>query len=65
MAEFPLEVPVGNIIYVVLRRRQGLLEIECRVAWTARAGRVIRHGLAFLTPQPPAVAEELFLDSER
>ena len=65
LAEFPLEVPVGSVMHVVLQRQRGPVEIECRVAWTARAGVVIRHGLAFLTPQPPGFAEDPFLDEPR
>jgi hypothetical protein len=42
----------------------GPVEIECRVAWIAGGGPTIRHGLAFLTPQGPDFAEELFLDVE-
>ena len=65
MAEFPLEFPVGSVMHVELQRRRGPVEMECRVAWTAKAGRMIRHGLAFLTPQAPGFAEELFLDTDR
>jgi len=65
LAEFPRETPVGSVMHVVLQRRHGPLEIECRVTWTAKAGGVIRHGLAFLTPQPPGFAEDLFLEEPR
>jgi len=65
LAEFPREIPVGSLMHVVIRTRHGSLEIECRVAWISGAGGVIRHGLAFLTPQGPSFAEDLFLDTDR
>lgn len=65
LAEFPRKIPVGSLMHVVLQRRRGPVEIECRVAWIAGTGEVIRHGLAFLTPQGPDFAEDLFLDTDR
>lgn len=65
LVEFRQEIPVGNLMHVVLQARRGPVEIECRVAWITGDGGVIRHGLAFLTPQGPDFAESLFLDSDR
>jgi hypothetical protein len=53
MLEFPVEVVRGSFLRVVLQTRQGPLEVEGEIVWTAFRGGVIRHGFTFPEPKGP------------
>lgn len=53
MVEFPVEVVVGSVLFVVLQTRHGPLEVEGRVVWTTVTNGGIRHGLSFSEPKDP------------
>ena len=65
MAEFPVQMVPGRAIGLVLQRRHGPLTVRGRVVWTSASRGKIRHGFAFLTPQWPGFAMDLFLDENR
>ena len=59
MVELPVEVVSGSIIHVQLQTRQGLLEVEGKVVWTAINRGKVRHGLAFPDPPSPDFLEKI------
>ncbi len=63
--EFPVEVPPGSRLQVVIERQRGPMEVEGRVVWAAPVSDVVLHGLAFLTPQDPEFAVDLFMEEVR
>jgi len=65
MAEFPVKMVPGRTMGLVLRRRHGPLTVRGRVVWTSATRGKVRHGFAFLEPQWPGFAMELFLDENR
>jgi len=65
MAEFPVQMVPGRAVGLVLQRRHGPLTIRGRVVWTSTTGDTVRHGFAFLEPQWPGFAMDLFLDENR
>ena len=65
MVEFPVEVPPGSTIHLVLQIRLGPLPVECRVVWARANGGGVRHGLAFLEYMGPNFATDLFLQANR
>ena len=65
MAEFLVQMVPGRAIGLVLQRRHGPLIVHGRVVWTSASEGRICHGFAFLTPQWPGFAMDLFLDENR
>jgi hypothetical protein len=65
MAEFPVQLPPGSAVGLILQRRHGPLAVEGRVVWTLDSAGVVRHGFAFLEPKWPGFAMDLFLDENR
>jgi len=65
MVEFPVEVPPGTTIHLVLQIRLGPLPVECRVVWALASGGGVRHGLAFREYMGPNFATDLFLQANR
>jgi hypothetical protein len=63
--EFPVEVPPGSLLRVIIERQRGPLEVEGRVVWAAAVIDVVLHGLAFLTPKDPEFAVDLFMEEVR
>lgn len=62
MVEFPVEIPPGSSIHLVLKIRMGPLPVECRVVWVRASGNTVRHGLAFLEHMGRNFARDLFLE---
>jgi hypothetical protein len=62
MAEFPVRVAPGSPMCLTLRRRQETTEVRGQVVWTAAAGKMIHHGIAFAEPMAPDAIVHLFLD---
>jgi len=65
MVEFPVQMAPGRDIGLVLQRRHGPLTMKGRVVWTSPTRGMVRHGFAFLEPQWPGFAMDLFLDENR
>ena len=65
MAEFPVQMMPGRSVGLVLQRRHGPLTVRGRVVWAIPTRRSVRHGFAFLEPQWPGFAMDLFLDENR
>jgi hypothetical protein len=65
MAEFPVQMVPGRTLGLVLQRRHGPLTVKARVVWTSATRGKVRHGFAFVQPQWPGFAMELFLDENR
>jgi hypothetical protein len=65
MVEFPVQMVAGRAMGLVLQRRHGPLTVKGRVVWASPARRMVRHGFAFLEPQWPGFAMDLFLDENR
>ena len=65
MAEFPVQMVPGRTLGLVLQRRHGPLTVKARVVWTSTTKGKVCHGFAFLEPQWPGFAMELFLDENR
>jgi hypothetical protein len=65
MVEFPVEVPPGSLLRVLIERQRGPLEVEGRVVWTTVAHGMVGHGVAFREPQGEDFAMELFLGEGR
>lgn len=63
--EFPMEVPPGSLLRVLIERQHGPLEVEGRVVWAAGVSDAVLHGLAFLTPKDPTFAVDLFIEEVR
>ncbi len=61
MAEFPVTLPAGSRLGLVLRTQRGALPVEGRVIWTAPRGTVVRHGVAFSRAKDRNFAMSLFL----
>ena len=61
MAEFPVQMPCGSAMGLVLQTRRGPLSVEGRVVWTAATQEMTRHGIAFPEPQSMGFALDLFL----
>jgi hypothetical protein len=65
MVEFPVEVPPGSTIHLVLQIQLGPLPVECRVVWTQASEGRVRHGLAFLEYMGKTFATDLFHEAHR
>ena len=65
LVEFPVEIPAGSNIHLVLQTRLGPLPVECQVVWARATGGTVRHGLAFLEPMGRNFATDLFLEEHR
>lgn len=65
MVEFPVELPPGSTIHLVLQIRLGPLPVECRVVWAQANEGTVRHGLAFLEYMGKNFATDLFLQAHR
>ncbi len=65
MVELPVEVVPGNSMRSVLQTKQGPMQVEGRVVWTAASGERIHHGVAFPEPKSHLFAVELFLRESR
>ena len=65
MLEFPVEVVRGSFLRVVLQTRQGPLEVEGEIVWTAFHGGVIRHGFTFPEPKGPDFVDLVVGESAR
>jgi len=65
MADFPIEIPSGSLIRIILNTRRGPIEADCRVTWTAPTGGNIRHGLAFLETKERDFALNLYFEENR
>ena len=65
MAEFPVQMPPGGAVGLVLQTRHGPLTVEGRVVWTSATRGTVRHGFAFPEPKWPGFAMDLFLDENR
>ncbi len=63
--EFPVEVPPGSLLRVVIERQSGPLEVEGRVVWAAVLPDRVLHGVAVLTPKGPEFAADLFVEEAR
>ncbi len=63
--EFPMRVPPGSFLRVVIERQRGPLEVEGRVVWAAVLPDGVLHGVAFLTPKDPEFAGDLYMDEVR
>jgi hypothetical protein len=62
MAEFPVRVAPGSPVCLTVRRGQETTEVRGQVVWTAAAGEMIQHGIAFAEPMAPEAIVHLFLD---
>jgi hypothetical protein len=65
MVNFPVELPPGSTIHLVLHTRLGALPVECRVVWARTVGGTARHGLAFLEAMGHTFPTDLFLGEHR
>ncbi|MBI4573221.1 MAG: PilZ domain-containing protein [candidate division NC10 bacterium] len=65
MVELPVEVEPGNAMRSVLHTKQGPMQVEGRVVWTAPSGNRILHGVAFPEPKGHLFAMDLFLRENR
>ena len=65
MVEFPVEVPPGSLLRVLIERKRGPLEMEGRVVWATAIHSMIGHGVVFREPQGEDFALELFLGERR
>jgi hypothetical protein len=65
MVEFPVEVPPGSTVHLVLEIRLGPLPVECRVIWARATESTVRHGLAFLEYMGQNFATDLFIEEHR
>ena len=63
--EFPVRVPPGSLLRVVIERQRGPLEVEGRVVWATVLPGGVLHGIAFLTPKDPEFAADLYMDEVR
>ncbi len=65
MVNFPVELPAGSMIHLVLHTRLGPMPVECRVVWARVTEGTVRHGLAFLESMGRSFATDLFLEEHR
>lgn len=65
LAEFPVEMPPGRPVRVVLSSRHGPVEVEGKVVWVRGVGLGIHHGIAFPEPKARNFALDLFLAEHR
>ena len=65
LAEFPVEMPAGKPVHVVLSSRRGPVEVEGKVVWVRGVGLGIHHGIAFPEPKARDFALDLFLAEHR
>jgi hypothetical protein len=65
LAEFPVEMPPGKPVRVVLSSRQGPVKVEGTVVWVRGVGLGIHHGIAFPEPKARDFALDLFLAEHR